>query len=135
MGLYVIRAFYYRPRTRDGEGDRFLTFVEEPKPKDDPHRGEPSSSRRVWDRSSGILVGSAPTRSNGGIRDGSYRQVFAQDLRNAYGPLFEDGRDPDRPNLRSAHGGSELPQELRRRCEDELRRWRRQGRIRPDSWG
>ena len=77
------RAFYYRARKKDGQADRFLTFVEEPKPKEGRRRGQPSSSYRVWDRSSGIRVGPVPTRRNRGYRDGHYRQVFSTELQDA----------------------------------------------------
>ncbi len=127
------RAFYYRARKKDGQADRFLTFVEEPKPKEGRRRGQPSSSYRVWDRSSGIRVGPVPTRRNRGYRDGHYRQVFSTELQDAWpedGPLFDDGKEP-RTNLLTLNG-DQLPEDLRERCERELRRAMEEGRIPPD---
>ena len=118
------RAFYYRVRKKDGQADRFLTFIEEAKPKEGPLRGQPSISYRVWDRLSGIRVGPKPTRHNGGVRDGHhYTQSFSMELRDAWpkvGPLFDDGKEA-RTNL-LALNGDQLPEDLRQRCERELRR-------------
>ena len=128
------RAFYYRHRKKDGQADRFLTFVEEPKPKEGPLRGQPSSSYRVWDRSSGIRVGRNPTRQNRGVCDGDYEEVFSTELQDAWPkdrPLFDDGKEA-RTNLLARNGGQQLPEDLRQRCERELQRAMEEGRIPPD---
>ena len=112
------RAFYYRARKKDGQGDRFLTFVEELK------GGLTRSSYREWDRASRIRIGPEPTHENGGVRDGCYQRVFATELQDALPedvPLFDDSDDINRTALPIGPDVT-LPADLLQRCERELQR-------------